>query len=347
MANYADAALNSALYTMPDYMNRAEFKHKPSPVLMKYIQNTQFLIPATEMERALAVKNSDQQTVKVNTLNKQSITTAAARAAAHTGSKNDSRVQTVSFTTTASKFKYSIKSADRNIWNLAQIIQAQILSGSIAIHEAIETALLARLNTKKTQVVVSATPRSGSWDGTNYIFQVDNADEDYFIQKAKGFMREQYYKGVNYDAIVDEYLYQKYEVLANQGSANATNFGFQIAGVNPGVTQELTLDSGYVGMGYIFPIGSVGVVPWIPEKNRSGWGSSGENGGLYTSIPDPLGSGLRFAIHQYQSGADNESNDGETQDVDVQVEMSIDYGPVEANSSTSNLSPIVKFGVLT
>jgi len=346
MANYASAVLNTAKYKVDEMMNRAEFKAKPSTALMKYLKNTQFLIPATAMEAALATKATDQQAVSINLLNKQSISTVSARAAAHTGSINDSRATTVTFTTYGAKFKWSYKGSDRSIWALSEQVAAQIRSAAIALHSAIETALLARLNTYKSQVVVSASPRGGSWDGTNFIFGIDNTDFGYWMQKVKGFMRQQYYTDTM-EAVVDETLFQEFQRIANQGAGNASNLAFQVGGVTPGVTEELTLDAGYVGQGYIFPVGSVGILPWIPQLNRQGFGSAGELGGEYTTIPDPLGSGLTFAVHMYQAGADNNSAAGETQDVDVEVELSVDLGPVEADSSTSNLTPIFKFGVLT
>lgn len=344
MPNYADGVLHTAKHILPDYMNRAEMRVKPATTLMKYLKNTEFLIPGTEYERAIQAKDSDQQTVEVNTLNKQSISTGSARSHNHTGSINDSRKQTVSFTTYSASFKYSLKGADRNIWSLADQVAAQMRSAAIALHESIETDFLARLNTKKSQVVESTSPRSGSWDASNYIFGIANTEVDFWVQKAKGFMREQYYTG-QFDAVVDEYLFQQFERIANQGGGNSQNLTFQVSDVMPGPTTELTLDSGYVGQGYIFPVGSVGVIPWIPRPNRDGFGASGEAGGLFTSVPDPLGSGLTFALHQYQVGADNSSAAGETQDVDFEVELSIDLGAVEADSSTANLSPIFKFGV--
>ncbi len=346
-SNYTDAALNTAIYkAVPELMNQAEFKAKPSAALMKYLKNTQFLIPASEMERALATKATDSQTVKVNMLNKQATSTGSNRAATRSGAINTSRVVTASFTTAQAYFKYSIKGADRSIWQLAEQIAAQFRSAAIAMHSSMETALLARFNTYKTQVVESLTPRSGTWDATNYILKIDNNKLAYWPQKIKGFMREQHYKGT-FDALIDESLMQEFERIANQGAGNAENLAFQVGGVTPTVTEELTLDAGYVGQGYIFPIGSIGLLPWIPAINRQGFGSSGDLGGMYTSIPDPLGSGLTFAVHQYQAGADNQSAAGERQDVDIEVELSVDYAPVEQNTSTSNLYSTVKFGVIT
>ena len=76
------------------------------------------------------------------------------------------------------------------------------------------------------------------------------------------------------------------------------------------------------------------------------FGDTFQNGGAYRTIADPLGSGLTFAVHEYASGADNESAGSETQDVDIQVEISIDLAPVKSIMSTSNASPIFKAGQL-
>lgn len=344
MANYATAVLNTAKYKVSEMMQKTEFKVKPASTLMTYLKNTEFVAPASAFEAALATKASDQQSVSVNLLNKQSISVGSARAAAHTGSINDSRATTITFTTYSAPFKFSLKGADRNIYSVAEQYAGQLRSAAIALHEAIETAALARLNTNKSQVVVSASPRNVAWDGTNYIAQIAGADVDRFPQYLKSFMRQQYLTG-QMDGIFDEFAMAEFERIAFQGAGNSENLQFQVGGISAMGTQELSLDAGYNGQGYIFPVGSIGVLPWIPSLNRDGFGDTFQNGGLYDSIPDPLGSGLTFALHQRAAGADNEAAAGETQDVDIEVELSVDLGFFEATTSTSNLTPIFKFGI--
>lgn len=345
MANYADAALDAAKYRVPALMNSAEMKVKPSTALMKYMENRDFLIPATERERVLNTKSSDQQSVEVHTMNKQSITTGSSRAAAHTGGKNDSRKQTIGFNTYSATFSYGIKSADRNIHSLADVIAAQMQSAIIALHESIETAALATFNANKSQVVQFAgEPRGGVWDETNHVFQVAASDLDYWVQRVQGFMRQNYYSGL-LDAVVDDLTFQDFMRIANQGAGNASNLAFQLGNMIAAPSTELSVDAGYTHMGYAFPRGTIGLLDWIPSLNRAGYGDSGKVGGLYSSITDPLGSGLTFALHQYQSAADSNSTDGETQDITVQVELSVDLGFVQADASTSNESTIFKFGV--
>ena len=345
MANYADTRRLAIQYKMTELMNMPEFKRKPSAVLQMLLSNGQSLIDAKERARVMGVKGSDQDTVEVSILNKQTTTSATARAAAHTGSINDSTKATLAFITRAEKFKYSIKQADRDsVFTLNETIAKQMLSAISALHDNLETYYLAWLNTNKSQVV--NTPSLGTWDGTNFIYGVDDGDQEIMFQRFKGFMREQYYKG-QMQLVSNEFVTQKGEFLAQQGVANSTNLGWQLSNISNFASAELANFTGYQGQGYIIPFGTVGLEPWIPNINRSGFGSTYQNGGMYYSVMDPYGLGLTFAVHEYATGADNATAAGETQDVDIQVEVSIDTAPVKAIETTANASSIYKVGVLT
>lgn len=345
MANFANNRWSAFQYKLNEIMQMPEFKHKPSTALSLFLKNTNFLIPSSEKERILGVKQSDQDTVYVNYIKKTSHSVGSARAAAHTESVGDGGVATATFTTYAADFTYTKKTADRTIWQEADLVAKEIRSAAIALHSSIETAFLAQLSTYKNQSVISATPLGGTWDATNFVFQIAFADKNRWMQRAKGFMRQQYYSGM-FDAIVDEELFQYAEYLIQQGQGNATNLGWQAQNLDIGVSEEIAAADGYDGTGYIIPAGTVGVLPWIPRFNRINYGNPGEVGGYYTSIPDPLGSGLQFAVHEYYTAADNASGSGETQDINVNVELSIDLAPVIAPMSTSNGYPINKFGVI-
>lgn len=346
MANYADSVWSAAQYKLNEMMNKPEFKYKPSSALSVFMKNTNFLIPASERERLWGQKPSDQTAVTLKTLNKQTISTGSARAAAHTGAINDSGTATASYTTYSANFKYSIKQADNNVFALGEEIAAQIRSAAIALHASVETALMSSLDTNRSQVVESATPASGTWDGTNFWFGAAKADENYYFQHLQSFMFEQFYTG-QYDLINDVGASIKLAQIAQQGQGNATNLGWQIPGFNGVTSTEAFKETGYDYMSYVIPEGTIGVLPWIPNINRSGFGDTFQNGGAYSSIVDPLGSGLTFAVHQYAAGADNQAAAGERQDVDIQVELSVDLAPVYAPMSTANASSIFKAGLLS
>lgn len=345
MANYADSVWNAAQYKLGEMMNKPEFKHKPSAALSVFMKNTNFLIPASERERLWNQKTTDAQTVSTYNLEKQTVALGSARAAAHTGAVGDSGKVDMSYTTYSRTFKYSLKRGDGNVFDTAELVAAQLRSASIDLHSGIETALMSYLNTNKTQVVTSLTPQSGAWDATNFLFGVLNGDSDQYFQYLKTFMGEQYYGGA-FDVINNVRAMANAMFLGQQGQGNATNLGWQIDGMNMVASTELANAVGYDQMSYILPEGAVGILPWIPQLNRTGFGDTFQNGGSYRSIADPLGSGLTFAVHEYAAGADNDSAGSATQDVDVQVEISIDLAPAKAPMSTSNLTPIVKAGLL-
>jgi len=344
MPYFSDNRWSAFQYKYDEVMQRPEFKRKPSTALMLFLKSTDILIPVSEKERILGVKQSDQDTVEVNYIKKTSHTTGSARAAAHTESTGDGGKATVSFTTYAADFTYTKKTADRTIWEEAELKAKEIISCAIALHSSIETAFLAVLSTYKNQSVISSSPRGGTWDSNNHLFQIANADMDLWMQKVKGFMRQQYYQGI-FDCIVDEVLFQKAEYLIQQGQGNQTNLGWQAKNLDIGVTEEISIDDNYDGQGYIIPTGTIGVIDWVPKMNRMNVGDPGKVGGFYTTLPDPFGSGLNFAYHEYYTAADNDSVGGETQDVNVNGELSIDLAPIVAPMSTSNAYPINKFGV--
>lgn len=345
MANYADSVWNAAQYKLSEMMNKPEFKHKPSAALSVFLKNTNFLVPASERERMWNQKTSDQQTVSTYNLEKQTVALGSARAYNHTGAVADSGTADLSYTTYSRKFKYSMKRADRNVFSTAEMVAAQLRSAAIDLHAGVETALMSYLNTNKTQSVISATPQSGAWDATNYLFGVLAADKTQYFQYLKMFMKEQYYGG-SFDVINNIRAQAQAQYLGQQGQGNATNLGWQIDGMNMVASTEFTNATGYDWMSYILPEGSIGILPWIPQLNRQGFGDTFMNGGAYRTIADPLGSGLTFAVHEYATGADNESAGSETQDIDIEVEVSIDLAPLKAPMSTANLTPIIKAGQL-
>jgi hypothetical protein len=342
---YTDSVWGAAQYKLGEMMQKPEFKHKPSAALSVFLKNTNFLIPASERERLWNQKPSDQSTVSIYPLQKQTVALGTARAHNHAGAIGASTTANLSYTTYARKFKYSIKQGDRNIFNVAEMVAAQLRSAAIDLHAGIETALMASLNTNKTQVVVSASPQSGTWDAANFIFGVDAADKAQYFQYLKMFMAEQYYGG-SFDVINNVRAQAQANYLGQQGQANSTNLGWQLDGMNMVASTEFANAAGYDWMSYILPEGSIGILPWIPTLNRQGFGDTFQNGGAYRTIADPLGSGLTFAVHEYAAGADNSAASGETQDIDIEVELSIDLAPVIAPMSTANLSPIVKAGQL-
>jgi len=343
MANYAETNRNALQYAMTDLMNMPEFKRKEDSVIKMLLGNGQTIVSSKERARMNSIKTTDQDTVEISILTKPTTNAITKRSYTHSGNIGDSKKVTLSFITRGQKFKYSVKQADRDsVFSLDQM-KAKLLLGHIGLTlDNIESYYLSWLNTNKTQV--ARTPSLGTWDGTNYIYKVASDDASVFFQRVKGFMRENYYKG-QMQMIANEAIAQRAEFLTMQGGANATNLGWQLSGISLYPTTELANDSGYLGMAYVMPVGTLGLEQWIPNMNKTSFGSPFQAGGMYYSIPDPYGSGLVFAVHEIASGADNDGAAGEAQDIDIDVEISVDTAPVKAFTSTPNESTIFKTGL--
>jgi len=345
MANYADTRRKAIQYKMTDLMNTPEMKRKESAVLKMLRSNGQSLVSAKERANIDAVKMTDQDTVEISILNKQASDAVTARAYNHTGAINDSTKASLSFITRGQKFKYSKKQADRDsVYTELEMFSKQMMSAISNLHDTLETYYLTWLNTNRSQVV--NTPSIGTWDGANYIYGVADGNQDLAFQQFKGFMREQYYKGTM-QLVSNEFITQKGEYLSQQGSGNSENLGWQISNINNYPSTEVANESGYQGQGFLIPFGTVGLESWIPRMNREGFGNPYQNGGAYYTIEDPFGTGLVFAVHEYAAGADNAGAAGETQDIDLQVEITVDTAPVKAIETTSNSTPIYKVGILS
>lgn len=340
MANWATSVLLASQHRLLGRMTEAEQRMKATPTLTALLKNQNFLNPAIS-----AIQQSDQRTNSTYLLDKSSHTVSNARAYNHTGSKGTTTKVDLSWTTYAADFTISLKNASRNVFEWQEMFDNEVKGTFIDIHEEIESDALTWLNTYRSQVITPSTSQVLTWDSTNYIGKVASEDEDYFVQIAKAFMWENKYKG-QFDMICDPGLYVKLERALAQGQGNSENLGFQFNNVNiyPSNGAVATAVDGVDDMAFIFPTGMIGALTWIPDLNRVGRETKAYS---YQSMPDLFGSLGEFAVHQYESGADNSSNGAETQDVDQEWEFSIDVAKYYAPISTSDEYPIFKLGRAT
>ena len=337
MANYTATQLLQARMRFNETFKRPEMRPKPKPVLSLMLQNSSPLVPDIN-----SIKNSDSRTKATMILNRATTTGASARAHDHTGAVGDSTLASLTWVTKSRAFKMSLKMGDRNEESYQEMFANRLLSAIMDLHSDIETYIVAWLASTKSQVVKSLTPKNVSWDATNYIAKVASGDVNYFAQYAKSFMRQQWYDW-GLDGVVDSRLYALLQQQSAQGAYNATNLGFQFAGIDfIESIDDLTNPSGVEASGYLIPKGTAGIVTWIPRVNRE---NAVEGIYEYSNIADPMGTGLTFAVHKYTAGADNSSTFGETQDVNQFYQVSIDFSCIASDISTSNETPIFKVGL--
>jgi hypothetical protein len=253
----------------------------------------------------------------------------------------DSQKVTLSFTIVSGTYGISLKMGGRNVFDITQMLAADLQSAQIAINDTIEAAIATYLSTYKNQTNAASTYFAdfGEWDGTNYVWKIPETKREYMFDIISQIMEVNDYAG-GLTLIADPVAAAEAGRLSKQGSANATNLGWQFDNMQI-VKSRRVADTSFLGTIYAIPTGTVGMVSRVPKENMQG-----VNTRLYTfsSMNDPLGTGMIMATHEYEEGATTYSTGGETQDVVTQLENSVDYSIVKAPlSSSANHSPIFKF----
>ncbi len=337
MANYAASVLAEAKLIIAERFSAPEKRLKTVGVLSAFMKNSEIAIPNLG---ALRVK--EERAEKGYFQNRSKRTVLTGRTHDHSGSVGDSSEVEFSWSTYGDKAQTSLKRSDNNLFSDAQLLANEIDNMVKNIYEGMDDAALAYLATNKSGV--NAATKNGSFNGTNDVFEIQAADVNRFIQSGKSMLRQNYYSSAA-DVILDPLLYVEAEFLANQGGSNATNFGFQFSGVDIMESVGLT-DVNYTdGAGYFIPQGTIGMVDWIPQQNRNGEGNLESYVGGYSTIVDPI-SGLTFALHAYQDRADTSASGGDTQDVVMEWELSVDISFNHSPLTQANETTIFESGIV-
>lgn len=336
MANYAASVLAEAQLILNERFAAPEKRLKAPGVLGAFLKNTEMAMPNIG-----DLRTSVNRPENAYFQNRTKRANGGARAYNHTGTVGDSTEVALSWTTYSDKCQTSLKRADNNIYNDAQILANELENMFKNIYESADTAGLAFLGTNKSTVNVATA--NGVFDATNDVFEIATADIARFMQHAKSMLRQNYYKG-GADLVLDPVLFLEAEHYLNQGGGNSVNTAYQRLGLN--LFEAITLaDANYTdGAGYIIPEYSIGVADWIPRQNREGWGEFESVLGGYGSIVDPL-TGLTYALHGYAQRADTSSTGGDSQDVTMEWEASVDLSFNKSPLSVAGETTIFEIGL--
>jgi len=330
---------------------------KAQAKLIGAFQNAElrFRYPATYLAlRAMApimfpnydvLRTREDRTVETNFAARSSRALGSARTHNHTGSKGDTSTLTPTWASYTDKFNMSLKQADISIYN-ADEQMFQELSNSISnFMEGYETAATAYLFNNRSGV--NTATAEGTFDATDDVFEIVEAKESRAIQITKIAMDANKYVG-GMTIFCDSISYAKFEYQAAQGISNATNLSFQFGGVTFIHSVELgalgaALVSAYAkGFWIVVPNGMVATLPWIPKQNREGVVTK-EN--EYSNILNPI-DGESYALHSYETRADDSANNGYTQDVVTQYEISQDLSFAKAPLTTASATPILAYAIV-
>ncbi len=336
MPNYQASLINQVQTILNERFQSPEMRSKPSTVLMWLLQNRNFLIPDLEN-----LKKSETHPTKTYLKNRAARALGSQRIYNHSGAPADSSEVDIVYDTYSDTFSTSLKRPDDNIFDAATILAHEIENSLINLHEGIETDLVGFLDTNKNQVSdpASGTLKGATFNGVNFVYEIGAGDSDTYINILKSIYRQEKYRNSMIQGVMDSLLFQEQEKIANQGTGNSTNLGFQFSNVE--MMESVEVDDGNYpnGIGFYAPVGTVGILDWIPPANRQGVGDIQSVLGGYTTITDPM-SGLNFALHGYTERADTSASNGNAQDNETEWELSIDLSAQKAPISVANQSPI-------
>ncbi len=301
---------------------------------------------STAFQNVRALKESLEQPLEAILQNEHALTVKDNKEADHSGDFGDSFATPISYIQKSVDFNVSYKLAENNRFGYQEQLNQGILSAQKKLREEINTYALAQLSALKTQV--TAGDGLLTWDGVGFKYTNATGDANVAKQayKIKSVARKNNYGG-NLDIIGGQQLVHDMTHYAAQGTANATNYGYQFNGIS--LAEEEVLDEptlGANGYGYVLPAGLVGMTSWNEPINRAGGRGTDEasDEGLFTTIADGIIPGLTYDVHIKSSLADTVAN-GNTyyQDPVDKIEVTAIFSFSHAMISTANETPIFAF----
>lgn len=313
MANFDVSNLVTAQTMVSDKYKAPEMRLQPTPVFAMLSGNDNFLIQSAEQ-----LKTRDDRPIEAHLLSRTKRASGSTRTHNHTGTIDDSQKVTLSWTTKSDKTSISLKLLDKSVYDFNTVLANKLEQCCMNILEDKETEAVAYLRAQRA--TQQPTLKGASFSAANDAVEIAAADQKQFFQRLRSVARQNYFGGM-LDVVADSLMQVNAEFLGAQGGGNATNYGFQFNNMNIAESLDLS-DANYSeGSVLVMPQGSVAALNWIPKQNRVGFGD-------YMSVLGGYGvfryRGLLFALHGYAERADTSGSNGDTQDVLMQFELSLD-----------------------
>ncbi len=333
MPNFDTSNLATAQLIADEESAKYELRQKPSPVFDLLSANGNFLY-----QNADAIRTREDRDADIFLFARTRRAAGSSRTYNHTGTIDDTFKVTPAFTTKSDKFKITLKLNDSNVFDFNRTFANKMMQACMNVLEAKETEIAAWLATNRSQVSqVLKLGDAAVFNTSTHCIDVTAANQKMFYNLVKSAMRQNYYRGT-YDVIADNLAFVDAEYLSVQGAGNEANLTPQFAGLTFVESNEIADENYTQGMLFILPSRSAGCINWIPKQNRTGWGDYMSYVGGYGTF-DYMG--YTFAVHGYANRADTSSANGDTQDVAMEFEVSLDSSfnsaPISGGNSESSI----------
>lgn len=277
---------------------------------------------------------------------------ATGRAALHTGGRMDSQRSEITWGAVVDTFSISMKQNDNNSFTFEETFSNGILNSIRKNLLKFDNAFLSLLKADVTQVNAANLGTRGSFNDTDFIFELANTEREYWPQIIEAVFADNNHND-ELILLADSIAFIDMMRSLNQGSGNEKNLWWQF-GNSKIIKTNKSLYSGYNGSVIAAPANMVALFPWIPKQNRKPIDMEkamsseiGDFGQIEVPIFDGLGNqvnSIPAAISIYSKRADTSSYNGNAQDVKTEVEVSWDYAYMSAPLSNANESVVYAFG---
>lgn len=341
MPNRTTANLLKAQAKLTGAFQSSELRYRYPATYLALLQNTPIMFPNYE---SLRTREDRVLETLFNTRASRALGTGG-RTHNHTGVKADTSTLTPTWAIYDDKFNMSLKQSDISNYDAQEQMNAELANIIANFMEGYESTSVSYLFNNRSGV--NAATAEGTFDATDDVFEIAEAKETRAIQITDIAVYANKYPA-GYTVFCDSVSYAKFQFQAAQGASNSTNLSFQFQGINFVHSVGLgALGAGLVsayskGFWIVVPNGTVAVLDWIPVQNRMGVATK-END--YSSIINPI-DGRTYAVHSYQTRADDSANNGYTQDVVTQYQVSQDLAFAKAPLTTASETPILAFAIV-
>lgn len=301
---------------------------------------TLFLNEPLVFKNSSQLKKSVSQPTEAIMQMRKSDALANNKLANHSGGLGDSFVSPISYVAKSRTFAVSYKLTENNQFGYEEQLQAGMLNAMMDLRQEINAFGLAQLAANKTQV--AADNALLTWEGADFKYTNASGLIDRAAGRIKSTIKKNKYSSNMVDIIAGSQMANDLNHNFNQGGSNDENLQYQFNNIT--MVEEENLDEsvlGVNGFGYVMPKGTVGMTSWNEGINRSGRGDVNANEGLFTTISDPIISGLMYDVHIKRGLADNAlTSKTMFQDPTDQYEVTAYFAFGSAYTSVANESPI-------
>ena len=340
---FKDSILLNAVGLMDKKINSKELRKPVFGAENAFLEKREMLIPTVD-----AIRKAEQQTVEAKYLERDAIAIGTSRACTPTAAYGDTGTVDLSWATYSHTAKTAVKVGEYNYYEQLALFQNDIYNRFVDLHTQIEADAVAYLEANRTGIQGNRT--MNNWDGGADVMRTPLAQRDDYLNRIKTEMYQDNYRGTLMD-IHSIPMMNMYRQQFAQGASNDENLQFQYPGFQHYDSAAVTNGTGSVfGTNYIVEEGGIALLDWIPALNRRGQKS--ESGSTWTTMPDPFGYPLTWAVYiidscfdtTYSSGSDPR---GATQDYLRTYEFSIDLSFNRAPITAAGQEVINKYELQT